>query len=59
MWLCLKLDSKNIVLVRLLQIGGKDLTVRYQLNWPAASHKKRGWGPEHLPVYKASHEDDP
>ena len=27
MWLCLKMGSENMVLVRLLQIGAKDLTV--------------------------------
>ena len=27
MWLCLKVGSENMVLVRLLQIGAKDLTV--------------------------------
>ena len=27
MWLCLKLGSENIVLVRLLQIGAKYITV--------------------------------
>ena len=27
MWLCLKMCSENMVLVRLLQIGAKDLTV--------------------------------
>ena len=26
-WLCLKMGSENMVLVRLLQIGAKDLTV--------------------------------
>ena len=28
-WLCLKMGSKNMVLVWLLQIGAKDLTVGY------------------------------
>ena len=28
MWLCLKMGSENMVLVRLLQIGAKDPTVQ-------------------------------
>ena len=28
-WLCLKMGSGNMVLMRLLQIGAKDLTVEY------------------------------
>ena len=28
-WLCIKIGSQNMVLIRLLQIGAKDLTVRF------------------------------
>ena len=34
-WLCLKMGSENMVLVRLLQIGAKDLTVLYHPHFPA------------------------
>ena len=33
MWLCLKMGSESMVLVRLLQIGAKDLTVPHIVEW--------------------------
>ena len=40
-WLCLKMGSENMVLVRLLQIGAKDLTVFCEgpSNWGVAGEK--------------------
>ena len=34
MWLCLKMSSENMVMVRLLQIGAKELTVGLEMPLP-------------------------
>ena len=41
MWLCLKMGSGTMVLIRLLQIGANDLTVRYQVLFCKRYEKNR------------------